>query len=648
MASFFHIICRQTSTARQLPVILAAGILAIGTTQSLAEVPDVAALRRMSLEELIDLRITTVSHRPERLLEVPAAISVITAEDIQRTGVTSIPDALRLATGMHVARANNNTWAISARGFNLNTANKMEVLIDGRSIYSPLYSGVFWDVQDVVMEDVDRIEVIRGPAGTLWGPNAVNGAIHIFTKHARDTQGTLAVGGGGIGERGFATVRQGGAIGDNMWYRVYGRNWVRGGIVLADGEETDERRVFGQGGFRIDSEPAPDDHWTLQGDLYEGRFDRGGILEPIEGRGANLSGRWTRRNGDDSEVMVHAVYDRVERTIPGTFGEVRDTGQVDFLHRFPWGERHNLVWGMDARVSQDRIENSETIQFLPASKTFSQVGFFVEDQIALAPEYLELTVGTRVGHNTYSGIEYQPNARLAWMPTAKQTVWTSVSRAVRIPARIDTEFFARNAETGDPLVFGNPDFRSEVLWAYEAGYRVRPAEALTLDLAFYYNDYDHLRSREFDAVPGPAFMLGNELEGETWGGEFSATWQASEWWRLRGGYAHLQKRLRLKPGSSDPTGGAGEGNDPDHIFFLHSAMELGERWDFDAVVRHVSELPSPNVPSYTELDLRLGWLAAQDMEISLVGRNLLKSEHREFGTTHAVPRIIFAQLRWDL
>ncbi len=629
---------------RRFRILFGFGLLGLGSGSLGAEHSDFTNLRHLALEDLVDLRITTVSHRPERLMEVPAAITLIDAETLRRTGATTLADALRLVPGMHVARVDNNTWAVSARGFNAPVANKMEVLIDGRSIYSPLFSGVYWDVQNPMMEDVDRIEVIRGSAGTLWGPNAMNGAVHLFSKHAGETQGMLVSGGGGIGETAFASVRQGGKIGNHTWYRIYGRSSARDDIDLRlhDVESTAERSLFSQSGFRLDSEPSPDDHWTLQGDLYEGRFDQRGALDRITARGANIGGRWTRTISDRSEIMFHAYYDRTERAIPGSFDETRNSGQIDLRHRFPLGERQEVIWGADYRVSKDKIAREGAVLFSPDSRTVQSASLFVEDRIIIVPRRVILTFGTRIGHDAYTGFEHQPNARLAWTPNRGQTFWLSAGRTVRTPSRVDTDLVAIEVVG----IVGDSDFQAEVLWGYEAGYRVQFSRNLSLDAALYFNDYDRLRSHE-RPLSGEGRIYGNLLQGETWGGELSVSFRATEWWRLQAGYANLQKDLKLRPESTDQSVGQAEGNDPKHTAFLHSSIDLGRSWTLDAVLRYVSKLPSPRVPSYTELDLRLGWRVTPEMEFSIVGQNLLHSEHREFGVTHTVPRTLFAKIKWE-
>lgn len=610
------------------------------------DLPSARELRTLSLEQLAELEVTTVSRRVERLQTTPAAVSVIMPEDIRRGGASTIPEALRMATGVHVARSSSTGYAISTRGFATTTANKLQVVMDGRSLYSPLFSGVFWDVQETLMEDVARIEVIRGPGATMWGANAVNGVINILTKDARDTQGTLVTAAGGVGVELFASVRHGAQLGENAWFRVYARGWERDDIVLPDGSDPDERRLFAQTGFRADGAPTPDNHWTLQGDFYNGRFDRM-EEEPTEVSGGNAIGRWTHLYDDGGSAWIQAYYDRTERTIPALGAERRNTGDLEMQRRFFLGDRHDFLAGLNVRVSADRIENTPALAFIPARETIRLYSAFIQDRILLVEDSLDLTLGSKFEYNSYSDFEYQPSARISWRAAPRHTVWGAVSRAVRTPTRIDMDFFSPNPEFGELQLRGSRNFDSENLWAYEAGYRLQPRDDLTLDLALFYHDYSNLRSREPQPDGGPPLVFSNELEGETYGFELSATAQLSEWWRVTGGYTNLQKRLRLKAGSNDPTGGAPEGNDPEHILVFRSSMNIGRAGEFDAILRHVDELPSPPVPAYTELDLRLGWRFNPELEAAIIGRNLLHSHHAEFGTTREVARTVYAKLTWN-
>lgn len=625
--------------------LLFAAIASGGYAQSIAPIedsfPSLEELRGLTLEDVADLRITTATRRSERLRDTPAAVSVVTNEDIRRSAIRNIPDALRLAAGVHVARANNiNAWAVGVRGFTFTTTNKLLVLRDGRSLYSPLFSGVFWDAQDTLMADIDRIEVIRGPGGTLWGANAVNGVINIISKDAKETQGPLLIGGAGDREDGLVSARYGGQVGEKTWYRVYARGWDRDDVLASDGSHLNEHRRFGQGGFRIDGTPSPAALWTLQGEIYDGRNEWAG-QEPTDIAGHHLLGRWTLAPDSERRVRIQTYYDYVEREVPALGEEQRDTFDVELDQRIPIGDRHDFLWGATARYSKDSVQNTPTLAFEPSSRGIHLVSGFVQDRISLVEDVLDLTVGTKLEHNTYTDFEVQPSVSLAWTPTESHTVWAAISRAVRIPSRFDRDVIRINTNTGTESR-GSSDFASEKLVAYEIGYRVRPLEPLTFDFALYYHDYNELRGI---TSTDPQFYS-NLFKGETYGGEVTATFHASEWWRLRLGYAHLQKDLHTRPGMV--TDAEAEGNDPKHIAFLQSRVNIGERWAFDSVLRFVSELPDPKIPSYTELDLQLAWLAREDLELSIAGRNLIDRYHREFGSTHAVPRTVFFRVKWGL
>ena len=460
----------------------------------------VAQLKELSLEELMDIEVTSVSKRPERLSETASAIQVITQEDIRRSGATRLPEALRLASNLEVAQIDSRRWAISARGFNSPFSNKLLVLIDGRTVYTPLFAGVFWDVQDTLLEDIDRIEVISGPGATLWGANAVNGVINIITKDAKDTQGTLLAGGGGTELRGFGGVRYGGAVAPNFRYRIYGKYFDRDGTVLPDGRDASDDWHQGQGGFRMDWDASESDVFTVQGDGYDGRISQAGA-DAIDVSGANVIGRWSHTFYEGSELTLQLYYDRTHRDIPGEVSEDLDTYDVDFQHRFPLGERHDIVWGLGYRLIEDDVGNSPAVAFLPPQVSRQWFSGFVQDEIALVKDRVHLTLGTKIEHNDYTGFEFQPSGRLAWRLSEQQILWSAISRAVRTPSRIDRELFLR-VDDPDLRIDGGPDFESEELLAYELGYRVQPFSRLGLSLAAYYNDYDDLRSRESQSACG--------------------------------------------------------------------------------------------------------------------------------------------------
>lgn len=611
-----------------------------------------ATVKRLSLEQLADLEITSVSGRAMPLSLAPSAIDVITAEDIRRSGVTNIPDSLRLATGLHVAQVDGHTWAISARGFNppSATANKLQVLMDGRVLYTPLFSGVFWDVQHTFLPDIEQIEVIRGPGATLWGANAVNGVINIRSKSAAETQGFLFHAGAGIEEEGFAGLRYGGRSGDT-YYRVYATHRSHDDLTL-EATNADAGDPYGltQGGFRIDSQLGPDDSLTVQGDIYTGRFGQL-IGNDVEAQGGNILTRWTRRTGPDSSLQLLAYYDRSDRLIPGVFDGERDTFDIEFQHQFPLGEVHQIVWGLAARASTDRIDNQGPgLAFLPDSETLYLFSGFVQDEIQVMPDVLALTLGSKFEHNSFSQFEVQPTARVAWTPTSKQTVWAAVSRAVRTPTRIDQDLFAPNPAFLPPVLLqGNRNFDAEELIAYELGYRAEPVNNVTTDLALFYHDYDNLRSMEPVGAAAPPFMLSNLLQGESYGAELAVNWQPTNWWQLDVGYTLMQSQFRAKPGSRDTSGGRAEGNDPNHMVVARSAFDLPRDFTADAIVRYVDRLPMPQTPAYTTVDLRFAWQPTAALELAIVGRNLLDKRHPEYrgATTREIGRSVYFTVTWE-
>jgi iron complex outermembrane receptor protein len=609
---------------------------------------EVGALKKLAFEELLNLEITTVSRRPERLRDAPSAIQVITAEEIRRSGASSLPEALRLAPNLQVAQIDSNRWAISARGFNAPTANKLLVLIDGRSVYTPLFAGVFWDVQHVMLEDIDRIEVISGPGATLWGSNAVNGVINVITKNSRDTQGALLSGGGGSFLRGFGNARYGDSIGQDLFFRVYGMGFDRDDTKLGTGRDADSRGALGQGGFRADWLPVGGTIATLQGNFYGGQF---GQTAPgdVGVDGQNLLARWTQPFANDSDLSVQLYWDRTHRQIPGSISEILNIYDVELQHRLALGERNRLVWGAGYRLMQDDVENAAALAFLPSRRDLHLFSGFVQDEITLLRDQLVLTIGSKFEHNTYSGFEFQPSARIAWMPIANHTIWGAVSRAVRSPSRIDTEFFSP-ATPPFALSSSKDRFDSETVIAYELGYRTEIAKRLSLSISTFYNDYDDIRSVEPIAGAPGQFIILNQLAAATYGVEFSLAWQPVDWWRLRGGYTWFKKDIEFGR-SQDINQGRGEGNDPHHQFLIQSMINLPANWEFDSLLRYVDNLNQrgPLVPSYLSLDLRLGWRPTANWEFAIVGQNLLDNRHPEFGapaTRQEIPRSVYGKITW--
>jgi len=606
----------------------------------------------------MDIDVTSVSKRPERLSAAAAAISVVTADDIRRSGATTLADALRLAPGLQVAQANGSTWAVTARGFNNTVADKMLVLIDGRSVYTPLFAGVFWDVQQVFLADVERIEVIRGPGAALWGANAVNGVINVITKDAADTQGGLAEAGAGAALPGFGGVRYGGKLGAGVSYRVYGRYLDDGPLVFAGGASAHDPLRIGQGGFRMDGALSPADSFGIQGDVYSGTAGQaagsagsaggaGGAAGGQDLGGFNLLGRWSRRFSATSDLRLQLYVDETYRRVPATFEEHRDTFDFDLQHHWQAGAAHDVVWGLGYRTSRDSVVNSPAIFWVPDRRTLDLVNLFAQDEIALR-DRLHLTLGSKLEYNTFTHFELEPSERLAWTPSDRRTLWAAISRAVRIPAQIDEDV----RFTSGPVVVlqGSHDFLAEELLAYELGYRVQPHDGLSLDLAAFYNRYDRLRSEEPAPGGGTPITLANELRAATFGGEASVSYQMTSWWRWTGSCTTLHKDLRLRPDSRDPTGGTPEGDDPPYQASLRASLDLPRALELDGWLRRVDRLPAPVVPGYTEADLRLGWRPDARLELSINGRNLLHDHHPEFGAPsplrEEVQRSIFGKVEW--
>ncbi len=601
--------------------------LAIAFLPALAQAPPLADL---SLEELGGIDITSVARRPQRLSEAPAAVFVITGEDIRRSGATTLPEALRLAPNLQVARLDASQYAIGTRGLNTSTENKFLVLIDGRSVYDPINSGVYWDVQDTLLEDVERIEIISGPGGTLWGSNAVNGVINVITKDARDSQGTLGSLGLGTEERAQGEARFGGAQGGGA-YRVYAK-YLERDAALANATHTSAfdswHRI--QGGFRIDWD-ATGDHWTLQGDGYKGLVDQPGATPDKTFQGANVLGRWRRSLSGGGSLQTQLYFDQTRRKQLSPLARgldlARDTWDLELQHNVHLGDRHEVVWGGGYRSAQERIRgNTAAVAFLPADKELRLANLFAQDSIALAGEDLVLTLGTKVEHNVYTGREWQPSARVAWKRRKNQLLWAALSRAVRTPSRVDRDFYV---QTPGLVLRGGPNFRSEALVAYEAGYRAQAGPRVSFSASAYYNDYQDIRTLE----QGSARVIANQMDGHVYGAELWGEVVVTEGWHLRPGYALLRENLRLRPGSTAFRGISSAGNDARHRLLLGSVLSLGPRVEFDGILRHLSALPDPAVPAYTTLDARLGWKPRRGLEFSLVGQNLFSRRHLEFSAS---------------
>jgi len=609
--------------------------------------PSLSDLKKMSLDQLMDIEVTSVSKRPEKLSEVASAIQVITGDDIRRAGATSIPEALRLASNLEVAQIDSRQWAITARGFNNVFADKMLVLIDGRSVYTPLYAGVYWDVQDTMLEDLDRIEVISGPGATQWGANAVNGVINITTKSAKDTQGSLLVGGGGTALETDEEARNGGKLAPNVYYRVYAKYFDRGNSGRPNGLSANDAWRVGQTGFRVDWDAAVDTIFTLQGDAYDSSMGQVGP-DNIRANGGNVLGRWSRSFGDGADLKLQVYYDRTHRRIPGSFTQNLDTYDMDFQYRLPLATAHDLVCGLGYRLVEDDVVNTPANAFLPPRVGRAWSNAFAQDEITLQPDRLHLTLGTKIEHNDETGFEFEPSARLAWTPDAKQTIWSAISRAVRTPSRIDRDLYS--PATPPYRIVGSNNVVSEKLLAYELGYRVQVDPQFALSLATFYNDYEDLRSLE-PLDPPRAFPVeaSSGLRGQSTGAELTADWRATPGWRLRAGWTELRVHSEPQPGYLDRSTRDSIVRDPNRQMSLRSLLDLSARWDCDGDLRYVAPIKHQSVPGYTELDLRLGWRPTPGWELSLLGQNLLHAQHAEFntpGTRRELQRGVYGKASW--
>lgn len=634
------------------PSLLAA---CVGAALALPAAAQDQNLVDLSIEELANIQVTSVSKRPERLQDAPASVFVITADDLRRSGARSLPEALRLAPNLHVAQSSTYSHAISARGLNGSNnsgPNKLLVMIDGRSVYAPLFSGVFWDMQDVMLEDIERIEVISGPGGTMWGVNAVNGVINITTRSAHATQGSLAAL-RATTDGADAAFRQGGGSGDASW-RVYGKVLQRSHGETAAGTRVNDAWRQARLGFRSDWERGSDT-FSVNGNLYRGQSEQpepGEIsvtgtalrLGEVDTEGANLSAHWEHALDGGGRLSVQAYLDHTRRAVPPTFTESLQIADLQLEHTLPVSGRHSLMWGANVRHSWDHVKNSEVIAFLPARQQQTWASLYAQDEVALRPD-LSLTVGARIERNDYTGNELLPTARLAWRMSPRHTVWSALSRTVRAPTRLDVDAFI----PGRPpyLLRGGPQVRSEVARVAELGYRGQPLAGLSWSATLFHNQYDHLRTQEID--PTRTFItFGSLMQGEATGIEMWGSYQLTTAWRLSGGFTALHERLRLKPGSNDLAGPGTSGKDPEHTLQLRSQYAFDERREIDMALRKVAALENPAVPGYWALDARFGWRLARNLELSLVGQNL-NGGHGEYGpreTRAELGRRVGVKLVW--
>jgi len=596
-------------------------------------------LVELSLEQLSNIVVTSVSRRAQSLADAPASVYVITHDDIRRSGATSIPEVLRLAPNLQVARADANQYAISARGFNNVLANKLLVMIDGRTIYTPLFSGTFWEAQNVMLEDVDRIEVISGPGATLWGANAVNGVINIITRSSEDTQGTLVAGGGGNLESG-GSARYGGKLANGGHFRIYGMTFHRDNSEFADGTDIRDASTHTQGGFRADWGGATQ-AFTVQGDAYTGSLDQAPAARDISG--ANLLTSWSRAFDDGSSARVQAYYDHTDRNHAGAFKEGLDTLDIEGQYALRLATVHQVVMGAGYRYAFDHVTNSVAQAFLPADKNLQWANLFVQDQVAVRND-VDFITGVKLESNVYTGIEFLPNVRVAWRPSAGNMLWASYARAVRSPSRVDRDFYAPGVQPY--LLAGNDTFDSEVANDYELGYRAQPTANVSLSITGFVTDFSRLRSLE----PRPGgIVFANGIEGTNTGVEAWGTWRVLPNWQLAGGVTALRERWRVAPGSVDVGGVAALGNDPAVQWNLRSSWDVTRQIGFDVTARRIGALPDPAVPAYTAVDAHVFWRPSPKWEFSLSGLNLLDPIHAEWGVATnriEVERGFYLSFQW--
>ena len=625
-------------------------------------------LKKLALDDLFDIKVTSVSRKEQKISESAAAVYVITQEDIKRTGATSIPEVLRMAPGIDVARIDANKWAVTSRGFNGSFANKLLVLIDGRSVYSPLFSGVYWDVQDTVLEDIERIEIIRGSGASLWGSNAVNGIINIITKHSKETQGGLLSGGVGTEDKIFGSFRYGGQINEDINYRIYAKYFERDDTPdFFEQPVNDDWDMF-RGGFRVDWQVDAKNEFTFQGEIYDGNAGTDAtvvsltppfsekITQNSELGGGHLLSHWRHKEEDGEEFNVRLYYDHIERNSYDAKQQL-DTLSFDFQQHFHLLPKNQINWGLGYRFISDSYHNG-AVTFWENHRSWHLFTGFIQDEISLIDKELKLILGSKFSHNDYSGFEIQPNIRLLWMPNKQHTLWGAVSRAVRTPMRLEdgaeTRIGIAPTSPVTPITLsGQAGFDSEEMIAFESGYRYSPVRNFTVDIVAFYNLYDKLRDFEQDSQNLFKILAVNNMEGESYGIEVSSNWQVTENWRLKANYSFLQIQLHPKetmiPGLSEENI---EGKSPHHKFSILSNLDITPSVTWDLWLRYTDKLPALNIPAYFTMDTQLSWKPLPQLELSVIGQNLLDGQHPEFTpeflqtTPTQVERAVYGKITW--
>lgn len=661
---------RQCIARAKQPFLLAAVLVStMAPTWAQQKPTDLAS---QSLEELMSIQVTSVSRTEQPLSRTASAIFVITQQDIQQSGATNMPDLLRMVPGMDVAQINANTWAVSARGFNRRFSNNLLVLVDGQSVYTQTFGGVYWDVLDLALEDILRVEVIRGPGGSVWGANAVNGVINIITKKASDTHGALLAGGGGNFDRSFGTAQYGGKAWANTDYRVYSKYFDQDHLPIPGGQDGGDGWHMLEGGFRADSTVSSKNTLIVQGNIYSAREGIPTIIYPsvtapgpmnIEQLG-NLSGGfiqgvWGHTFSARSGTTLQISYNKYTRD--DILRESRGTYGLDFQHHYSGWARQDIVWGATYQYSVWNSEGNLTASFAPPDLNTQQFGSFVQDEIAIVHNRLFLTVGSKLEHNYYTGFALMPSARVAWIPSSHHTLWAAISRAERTPSALDTS--ARSTISGFPgpggipslvTFVGNPLVKNEALIGYEAGYRTTVLKQLTIDLAAYYNDYYNQESTEpaasfMESAPPPPHLIlpityENLMHGETHGIEVAVNWQATRRWTLSPGYAFEQIHMHLSPLSQDTTAvPTTQGSSPVNSAQLRSHYRLWHGLSWDASAYFVGPLSDPKESSYTRLDTGISWQFGEGVSLSFVGQSLANNHHEEFSDASSTARTTFVK-----
>lgn len=657
--------------------LIAITIWACSSTQVVAE----ADLTDLSIEQLMSRKVITASKTEQTFSDTAAAVFVIHQNDLRRSGATNVPEALRMVPGLQVARVDANKWAISARGFNGRFANKLLVLIDGRTVYTPTFSGVYWEIQDVLLEDVDRIEVIRGPGASVWGANAVNGIINVITKNASETNGKLVSLTAG-NEYQSAALRYGNQFDEQGYYRVYGKYFRHDGFVDRNGDNAGDNWDMARGGLRLDWTASPANTLMIQGDVYNGDIDQnfivpslasvsGGerLLETADADGGSLLARWDYTHSLASRTSTQFYYEHFRRN--DTFqNETLNTVDLDFQHELALAKNHEFTWGLGYRLHIEKFRDAEIVSVSPAKRNLHLASAFLQDQINLFDDLVTLTIGSKFEYHTFSGFEYQPSVRLMWNASRNQRLWAAFSKATRTPSRGEREAEFNVAAIpqfqSKVVLQGNSDFKSEQVLSYELGYRTWLGDVFSFDIVAFYNDYDDLIFTEIAAITEPGKIPLRIINGEkaqTWGIELAADWRPVDWMRLQLAYTYLRIDYeQINPQNSATGTGfpTGDKRSPEHQASLRGSFDLAYNTELDIWLRYVDGIPNiqvfnaaqlPSVKSYVALDIRLGWQIHNNVELALIGRNLNDAKRLEYlNELHTFPtqveRSFYAQLKW--